>query len=69
MGSVAGRRAGRGVRLHGGGCFGFYGKEQSLGQPASPFENARVLPPRPRLQVEPRADLHAYCVQQLGHSE
>ena len=46
--------------------FGFYGKEQSLGRPASPFENARVLPPRPRLQVEPRADLHAYCVQQLA---
>ena len=46
--------------------FDFFGKEQSLGRPASPFENARVLPPRPRLQVEPRADLHAYCVQQLA---
>jgi hypothetical protein len=46
--------------------FQFYGKEQSLGRPASPFENARVLPPRPRLQVEPRAELHAYCVQQLA---
>jgi hypothetical protein len=45
--------------------FFFYGKVQSLGRPASPFENARVLPPQPRLQVEPRADLHAYCVQQL----
>ena len=44
--------------------FGFYGKVQSLGKPASPFENARVLPPAPRLQVEPRADLHAYCEQQ-----
>jgi hypothetical protein len=44
--------------------FEFYGKVQSLGKPASPFENARVLPPAPRLQVEPRADLHAYCKQQ-----
>jgi hypothetical protein len=46
--------------------FTFYGKVQSLGRPASPFENARVLPPQPRLQVEPRADLHAYCAQQLA---
>ena len=46
------------------GLFDFYGKVQSLGKPASPFENARVLPPAPRLQVEPRADLHAYCVQE-----
>ncbi len=44
--------------------FDFYGKVQSLGKPASPFENARVLPPAPRLQVEPRAELHAYCEQQ-----
>jgi hypothetical protein len=46
--------------------FGFYGKVQSLGKPASPFENARVLPPAPRLQVEPRAELHAYCEQQVN---
>src|SRR5580704_18289055 len=46
------------------GLFEFYGKVQSLGKPASPFENARVLPPAPRLQVAPRADLHAYCVEQ-----
>jgi hypothetical protein len=44
--------------------FGFYGKVQSLGKPASPFENARVLPPAPRLQVEPRGELHSYCEQQ-----
>jgi hypothetical protein len=44
--------------------FGFYGKVQSLGKPASPFENARVLPPAPRLQVEPRAELHGYCEEQ-----
>ena len=44
--------------------FNFYGKVQSLGKPASPFENARVLPPAPRLQVEPRAELHSYCAEQ-----
>lgn len=44
--------------------FDFYGKVQSLGKPASPFEDARVLPPAPRLQVQPRAELHAYCEQQ-----
>ena len=44
--------------------FDFYGKVQSLGKPASPFENARVLPPAPRLQVEPRAELHSYCAEQ-----
>lgn len=46
------------------GLFDFYGKVQSLGKPASPFENARVLPPAPRLQVEPRAELHSYCLAQ-----
>src|SRR5580658_3788697 len=44
--------------------FDFYGKVQSLGKPASPFENARVLPPAPRLQVQPRAELHDYCERQ-----
>jgi hypothetical protein len=44
--------------------FDFYGKVQSLGKPASPFEDARVLPPAPRLQVQPRAELHAYCEAQ-----
>ena len=37
--------------------FGYFAKSQSLGPPASPFENARVLPPQPRLQVNPRQDL------------
>ncbi len=44
--------------------FDFYGKVQSLGKPASPFQDARVLPPAPRLQVQPRAELHAYCEEQ-----
>jgi hypothetical protein len=37
--------------------FGYFAKSQSLGPPASPFENVRVLPPQPRLQVHPRQDL------------
>jgi hypothetical protein len=37
--------------------FGYFAKSQSLGPPASPFENVRVLPPQPRLQVNPRQDL------------
>jgi hypothetical protein len=39
--------------------FGYFAETQSLGPPASPFENVRVLPPpgQPRLQVDPRQDL------------
>jgi hypothetical protein len=44
------------------GMFSYYAKSQQLGPPASPFdvENARVLPPSPRLQVAPRAELLTY---------
>lgn len=44
------------------GMFSYYAKSQQLGPPASPFdiENARVLPPAPRLQVAPRAELLTY---------
>ena len=45
--------------------FFYFAKSQQLGPPASPFENARVLPPAPRLQVQPRVDLQAYCKDQL----
>jgi hypothetical protein len=45
--------------------FFYFGKSQQLGPPASPFENARVLPPQPRLQVTPRVDLQTYCEAQL----
>lgn len=45
--------------------FDFYGNVQSLGRPASPFENIRVLPPPPRLQTAPRADLHTFCANQM----
>ena len=37
--------------------FHYLGATQSLGPPASPFADARTLPPQPRLQVEPRLDL------------
>jgi hypothetical protein len=45
--------------------FFYFAKSQQLGPPASPFENARVLPPQPRLQVQPRVELQAYCEDQL----
>ncbi len=42
------------------GTFYFFGKEQKLGPPATPFENARTLPPLPRLQVDPKVELKEY---------
>ena len=44
--------------------FTHFAKSQQLGPPASPFENARVLPPSPRLQVDPQAELRTYCKAQ-----
>jgi hypothetical protein len=44
--------------------FFYFAKSQQLGPPASPFENARVLPPKPRLQPAPRLDLQTYCEAQ-----
>ena len=38
--------------------FHYFGTTQSLGPPASPFAEARTLPPQPRLQVEPRIELN-----------
>jgi hypothetical protein len=43
------------------GVFDFFAISQKLGPPASPFEDVRVLPPQPRLQVYPRMDLKTYC--------
>ena len=40
--------------------FGYFAETQTLGPAASPFENARTLPPQPRLQVMPGADIHDY---------
>jgi len=45
--------------------FSYFAKSQRLGPPASPFENARVLPPQPRLQVQPLLELQAYCEAQV----
>jgi len=44
--------------------FSYFAESQLLGPPASPFENARVLPPQPRLQVHPGLELQAYCEAQ-----
>ena len=41
--------------------FSFLSKEEPLGPPPTPFENARVLPPQPRLQPHPATDLKRYC--------
>ncbi len=40
--------------------FAYFARVQTLGPPASPFENVRVLPPNPKLQVVPRAELEGY---------
>jgi hypothetical protein len=45
-----------GMRL----MFGYFAETQTLGPAASPFENARTLPPSPRLQVAPEAEIHDY---------
>jgi hypothetical protein len=39
------------------GLFGYFSETQKLGPGASPFDNSRVLPPSPRLQVDPAIDL------------
>jgi uncharacterized iron-regulated membrane protein len=44
--------------------FNYFAKTQPLGPPAAPFVNQRVLPPNPRLQVTPHADLEQYCAGQ-----
>ncbi len=40
------------------GLFGYFSDTQNLGPGASPFDNSRVLPPEPRLQVNPAVDLN-----------
>jgi hypothetical protein len=41
-------------------AFRYFSRHQPLGPPASPFENARAVPPAPQLQVTPAADWHDY---------
>jgi hypothetical protein len=47
--------------------FNFLSIKSPMGPPPTPFENARVLPPEPRLQVEPHQDLKTYCDQELSN--
>lgn len=39
------------------GLFWYYERTQTLGPETTPFKAARELPPAPRLQVDPKADL------------
>ena len=43
-----------------GAVFHYFVSHQGLGPPASPFENVRMLPPEPRLQVTAPQDLEQY---------
>ena len=45
--------------------FSAMGKMTPMGTPASPFEDTRVMPPAPRLQVDPQLELHTYCASQV----
>jgi hypothetical protein len=47
-----------------GGVFHYFVGHQGLGPPASPFENVRMLPPEPRLQVSAPKDLKQYKAAQ-----
>jgi hypothetical protein len=44
--------------------FHYFVGHQGLGPPASPFENVRILPPEPRLQVSAPKDLKHYKAAQ-----
>jgi hypothetical protein len=44
--------------------FFYFAKTQTLGPPTTPYENARTLPPEPRLQAAPAQDLKAYLKEQ-----
>jgi hypothetical protein len=46
-------------------AFRYFSRHQPLGPPASPFENARTVPPAPQLQVTPAADWHDYQKSQM----
>jgi hypothetical protein len=46
------------------GVFHYFVGHQGLGPPASPFENVRMLPPEPRLQVSAPKDLAQYKAAQ-----
>lgn len=45
--------------------FIFLSQKEPLGPPPTPFENVRLLPPQPRLQVQPHRDLKDYCENEV----
>jgi len=47
-----------------GGVLRYFVVRQGLGPPASPFEDVRMLPPEPRLQVAAPKDLGQYKASQ-----
>jgi|HubBroStandDraft_1064217.scaffolds.fasta_scaffold06536_2 hypothetical protein len=49
--------------------FNYLSAKDPLGPPPTPFENARALPPKPQLQVQPRQDLKTYCEQEKNDLE
>jgi hypothetical protein len=46
--------------------FGYYAKTQNLGPTVTPFENERIIPPLPRLQVLPQKEIHDYWEAEQG---
>lgn len=44
--------------------FWHFAKVQTLGPTMTPFENARTIPPVPRLQVAPQKEIHDYWESQ-----
>lgn len=44
--------------------FWHFAKVQTLGPTMTPFENARTIPPLPRLQVAPQKEIHDYWESQ-----
>lgn len=46
--------------------FNYDAKTQNLGPTVTPFENARTIPPLPRLQVAPQKEIHDYWESEQG---
>jgi hypothetical protein len=44
--------------------YGIFMKMSPLGANASPMNDARELPPHPRLQTDPQKEIHDYCAHQ-----
>jgi len=49
--------------------FNYLSAKDPLGPPPTPFENARTMPPKPQLQVQPHQDLKTYCEQEKNNLE